>query len=282
MKLLLVALCVVNCWAATAQLDGKRIYYRAEGQGSQALLFIHGWSCNETFFLPQMEEFRKAHRVISIDLPGHGKSDAFPQLSVDLFARAVEAVRVQEKALRPVLVGHSMGAVVARQHGRLFPGVAKGFVFLDGSIFQLPPDEAGRARWSEMIDGLARRFSGSLEKKVRERNVSEFLSNMYTPSTPREFQLMILGQVLQTRPETSEASMRAMTDFKLWDGLVLKQPALAIRAGRQAPAGEEAYLKSLFPNMKYKFWAGVSHFLQLEKPEDTNREITEFLRSQLK
>jgi pimeloyl-ACP methyl ester carboxylesterase len=105
---------------------------------------------------------------------------------------------------------------------------------------------------------------------------------MYSPATPREFQLMVLGQVLQTKPESSEGSMRAMADLSLWDGLILQQPTLAIRAGRQAPPGEEAFLRSLFPHLRYKFWEGVSHFLQLEKPEDTNREITEFLRSLVK
>lgn len=278
MKLLGLWLMVMTLEAATARLDGRQIHYRVEGQGKSTLVFIHGWSCNETFFLPQVEEFRKTHRVIAIDLPGHGKSEAFPQLSVPLFARAVEAVRAQEKATMPVLVGHSLGAVVARQYGRMFPGVAKGFVFLDGAIYQLPADEAGRARWSEMIRGLAQRFGPGLEKKVRERNISEFLSNLYTANTPREFQLMILGQVLQTKAETSEGAMRAMADLQLWDGLALRQPTLAIRAGRQAPPGEEAYLRSLFPDLQYRFWEGVSHFLQLEKPEDTNREIKEFLR----
>ncbi len=280
MKTAILLFFASSIWAATAKLDGRGIHYRVEGQGKETLVFIHGWSCNETFFAPQLEEFRKTHRVIALDLPGHGKSDSFPTLSIGLFAQAVESVRAQEKAERVILVGHSMGAIVARQHGRLFPNVAQGFVFLDGSIFQLPPDDAGRQRWSGMIEALAARFSPTVEKKTRERNVSEFLSNMYAPTTPREFQLMILGQVLQTKPETSEGAMRAMGELGLWDNLVLKQPTLAIRAGRQGPPGEEPYLRSLFPRLQYKFWSGVSHFLQLEKPEDTNRAIAEFLRSQ--
>jgi pimeloyl-ACP methyl ester carboxylesterase len=278
-RVLLVFLIASRVWGATADLEGRKIFYRAAGQGKETLLFIHGWSCNETFFLPQMEEFRKSYRVISLDLPGHGKSDLFPSLSMDLFARAVEAVRLRERGARPVLIGHSLGAAVARQHGRLYPGVAKAFVFLDGSIFQLPPDEAGRERWKQMIDGLAARFSGSLDKAVRERNVSEFLGNLYADDTPREFRVMVLGQVLRTKPETSEGAMRAMAQLELWDELKLEQPALALRAGRQAPPGEEAYLKRLFPNLRYQFRPGVSHFLQLEKPEETNAVLQEFLRS---
>lgn len=241
------------------------------------LFLIHGWSCNETFWLPQREEFRKSYRAISIDLPGHGKSEEFPQYSMELFARAVEAVRVKEQAVQIVLVGHSMGAVVAREYAKKHSSKVRAFVFIDGSIFRLPPEEAGRERWRQMMEGLAARFSPALEKVVRERNISEFLSNMYAPETPREFQLMVLNQVLRTKAETAEGAFRAMADLRLWDDAALRQPALFLRAGRQEPPGESEYLQELFPGLSYKYLAGVSHFLHLEKPELVNKEVLSFL-----
>ena len=272
-------LCASTLLAETVLVDGKKIFYRAEGNGKETILFIHGWSCNETFFLPQREGLSKSYRVIALDLPGHGKSESFDRYSIDLFVRAVEAVRVKENAGRPWLVAHSMGAVVAREFGKKNPGLARGFVFVDGSIFRLPPDEAGRERWKQMMENLAQRFSPALEKQVRERNVSEFLGNLYADATPTEFRLMILGQILQTRPTTSEGAFRALADLKLWDDAALAQPVLFLRAGRQAPPGEEQYLRGLFPQLRYKFVPGVSHFLQLERPDEVTRDIAEFLRS---
>ena len=76
-----------------AKLDGARIHYQSYGKGSEALVFIHGWTCNLDYWRDQVPDFAKRNRVIAIDLPGHGQSDK-PQVaySMDLFARAVDAV----------------------------------------------------------------------------------------------------------------------------------------------------------------------------------------------
>ena len=56
-----------------------------------------------------MPVFEENYRVITIDLPGHGKSEFLKSgtLTMDLFARAIEAVRVEVKADKIALVGHS-------------------------------------------------------------------------------------------------------------------------------------------------------------------------------
>src|SRR4029450_4289348 len=91
-------------------LDGARIHYVNYGKGGEALVLIHGWTCNLDNWRDQFPDFAKRNRVIAIDLPGHGQSDK-PQLSytMDLFARAVDAVLQDAKVKRAVLVGHSMG-----------------------------------------------------------------------------------------------------------------------------------------------------------------------------
>ncbi|MDX2266830.1 MAG: alpha/beta hydrolase [Bryobacter sp.] len=279
MKLWLFGLCAGMLVAATVDLEGRKIHYTAEGQGREELLLIHGWSGNESFWLPQREAWRGKYRVVTLDLPGHGKSGMFETYSMELFVKAVEAVRAKEKLARPVLVGHSLGAIVAREHGKKYPGVARAFVFVDGSIFRLPPDEAGKDRWRQMMEGLSERFSPRLEKAVGERNVSEFLSNLYAESTPREFQLMVLGEILKTPPPVRTAAFRSMADLRLWDEAKLEQPALFLRAGKREPPGEEDYLRELFPHLVYDFVPGVSHFLQLEKPELVNEKIEKFLGS---
>jgi pimeloyl-ACP methyl ester carboxylesterase len=263
--------------AAETQLQGRPIHYTVKGAGPNTLLFIHGWSCNETFFAPQVDDFSAQYRTITIDLPGHGKSGTYTPLTMDLFADAVEAVRKAVKSDKLVLVGHSMGAAVARQYLRRYPGHATALVFLDGSIFQLPPDDAGKTRWSQMITGLAERFSPNQPKEVRERNVSAFLANLYPDSTPREFRMMILRQVLETKPETIEGAMRSMADLNLWREDKFDLPLLALRAGKQPPPGEDIYLKQLFPRVEYKFLPETSHFLQLEKPKEVDALLRAFL-----
>ena len=50
--------------------DGVSIVYTVSGEGSPALVFIHGWMCDQTFWAAQVEEFSQTNTVIMIDLPG--------------------------------------------------------------------------------------------------------------------------------------------------------------------------------------------------------------------
>jgi pimeloyl-ACP methyl ester carboxylesterase len=50
--------------------------FDSAGEGSPHLLFLHGWCGDRSFFAPQFDHFSSTHRVVSVDLPGHGKSRA--------------------------------------------------------------------------------------------------------------------------------------------------------------------------------------------------------------
>ena len=117
------------------RLDGVRIHYVNYGKGDEALVLIHGWTCNLDNWRDQFADFAKRNRVIAMDLPGHGQSDK-PQVtySMDYFARAVDAVMRDAKVKRAVLVGHSMGTPVARQFYRKYPGKTLAIVIVDGSL----------------------------------------------------------------------------------------------------------------------------------------------------
>jgi pimeloyl-ACP methyl ester carboxylesterase len=60
---------------ATIVHKGVKLVYDDQGAGEPASVFIHGWTCDRSFFAPQAEHFARQHRVISLDLRGHGESD---------------------------------------------------------------------------------------------------------------------------------------------------------------------------------------------------------------
>jgi pimeloyl-ACP methyl ester carboxylesterase len=280
MRLLLTLLLLAAAiHADSISVNGKKLFYVTKGNGANTLILIHGWACDHTFLDPQLEEFSKTHRVISIDLPGHGKSEVPTKANMESYVAAIEAIRTNTKSSQIVLVGHSLGALIAKEYARLNPKQSKGLVLLDGAIFQLPPGEADRARWAEGITRMAHGFGPAIEKQVRERSISVFLSNLYTDETPRELRMSILSKVLATGPETAEAAMLSMTDMKLWSDERLDLPVLALRAGRQQPPNEDLFLKTLFPQLQYKFLPGMSHFLMLEQPARVNTEIRSFLKA---
>src|ERR1700730_13014960 len=118
-----------------AKLDGIRVHYKSLDDGETALVFIHGWTCNLTFWRMQVPAFEGKIRMILIDLPGHGQSD-MPEINytMDLFARSVDAVLRDAGVEKAVLIGHSMGTPVARQFCRLFPKKIVALVAVDGPL----------------------------------------------------------------------------------------------------------------------------------------------------
>src|SRR6266404_9905896 len=99
-----------------AKLDGSRVRYQSHGRGTKAIVLIHGWTCDASFWDRSVPALSAKYRVIAVDLPGHGGSDK-PEIAYtqQLFARAVDAVMEKAGVSRAVLMGHSMGAPVARQ-----------------------------------------------------------------------------------------------------------------------------------------------------------------------
>ena len=78
--------------ARKADFQGIPVHYESYGNGHDALVFIHGWTCDLTFWRRQEPIYTK-RRSILIDLPGHGQSGkphiAYP---MELFAQSVDAV----------------------------------------------------------------------------------------------------------------------------------------------------------------------------------------------
>src|SRR5438552_8119945 len=108
---------------SAASVDGARVQWTSEGTGGQTVIFVHGWTCDATSWNAQAPVMSQKYRVITLDLPGHGKSGSptSGKLSMELFARAVEAVRNEANVDRVVLVGHSMGTPVIRQYALMYP-----------------------------------------------------------------------------------------------------------------------------------------------------------------
>jgi pimeloyl-ACP methyl ester carboxylesterase len=62
----------------TITRNGIRLAFEDRGVAKPAFVFVHGWRCDRSFFAPQAEHFARRHRVISVDLRGHGESEKPP------------------------------------------------------------------------------------------------------------------------------------------------------------------------------------------------------------
>jgi pimeloyl-ACP methyl ester carboxylesterase len=107
--------------------DGTSIASQALGEGSPALVFVHGWSCDRTYWAGQLQPFSRDFRLVAVDLGGHGESglerDAW---TIPAFGEDVAAVVEKLRLDRVVLVGHSMGGDVILEAARRLPGPRRG------------------------------------------------------------------------------------------------------------------------------------------------------------
>jgi len=109
--------------AVAANVDGANVHWTSAGSGPNTVIFVHGWTCDESSWSAQVPALTGKYRVITLDLPGHGKSaaPAGGKFSMENFARAVEAVRAEAGVDHVVVVGHSMGTPVIREYQLLYP-----------------------------------------------------------------------------------------------------------------------------------------------------------------
>ena len=93
--LILLAAAVVSA----ATVDGISLHSFSHGTGPKTVILVHGWTCDDTTWEAQVPALAKQYRVITLDLPGHGKSGSpkDEMFSMELFAKAVEAVRSEAK-----------------------------------------------------------------------------------------------------------------------------------------------------------------------------------------
>lgn len=264
-----------------AKLDGLRIHYKSYGKGKEALVFIHGWTCDLTFWRMQAPVYEK-RRSLLMDLPGHGASDK-PEIAYtqDLFARAVEAVMRDAGVQKAVLVGHSMGTPVALTFLKRYPEKLSGLVIVDGFIPQPPKDDAERQKIAEQSAAMLKIYRAPDYQTPLTRMIDSMSSPQHTPATLRDD---IRTKMLTTPQHVIVSALEGM--FALADsGLPqlkerrFEMPAIAIFAKREkGRPGYEAYLRSLFPNLRgYQEWEGVGHFLMMEQPEKFNAALLEFL-----
>lgn len=102
--------------------DGVEIVYEIAGEGEPALVFVHGWSCDRSYWREQFDYFSTRHRVVSVDLAGHGESGRErTDWSMSAFGADVRAVVEKAGLAKVVLVGHSMGGPVILEAARLMP-----------------------------------------------------------------------------------------------------------------------------------------------------------------
>ena len=249
------------------ELDGAKVHYTNYGKGETALFFVHGWACDETVWQEQAPVLAEKMRVITVDLPGHGQSDK-PHVpyTMDLYARAIDAVLRDANVSSVVLVGHSNGVPVIRQFYRHFPKKVRALLIVEGGLRPFV-DAAGMEK-----------FIGPLRGDNYAEAAGKFIDGMTQPIKDAKLRDRIKALMLRTPQYVAISEFEGTADPALWKPDKIDVPVLMILAKQPVWTAEyEQFARSLAPNLDYQVWENVSHFVMTEKPREFNAALLAFL-----
>jgi pimeloyl-ACP methyl ester carboxylesterase len=255
----------------TALIDGTRIAYTLTGRGPTIVL-LHGWMCNRSFWKEQVRLLSENYQVMALDFRGHGGS-AVPADDYSI-QRLVEDVHRLSKSLaidQLILVGHSMGGMVAQQFCIEHPQRVLALIL----VTTIAADVDDRL--------ISKRIATEACQAGFRTAFLQYFDGWFGQETAPEVKLWVRDQMLRTPEVVGLSLVASYQHFDLRTFLPsICIPTLVICGGSDASAvpNESRALVDLIPGAEMLFLEGCGHFPMLEMPQTFNQAIADFLSAQ--
>ncbi len=243
------------------------IAYSLEGSGDKAVVFVHGWSCDRSYWDLQVPYFAENYTVVAVDLPGHGESRYNrEEWSMEAFGEDVAAVVEGLDLRNVVLVGHSMGGSVILTAAKNLGNRVVGLVGVD--TFQ---DFESAIPEEDELDAFIQPFQDNFVEATRN-----FVRNMFYPTADSLLVAQIANDMSAAPLEVALGSFKGLFAFNPIP--VLEQIAVPIYGinSDMYPVNVEAGKRHTIA-FEILFMEGCGHFLHQEDPETFNRMLEEIL-----
>ena len=255
--------------------DGVALFYEQAGEGDPSILLVHGWCCDHTYFAPQFEHFAsRGHRAVAVDLRGHGRSDKPQQdYTMRLFADDLAWICDRIGAEKPLVVGHSMGGIVAFDLAARYPDLPSAVVMLDAAVILPAGVRPAILGFLEMLRGPG----------YREALRGYVANSLFIPTDDQERKERVLEGMSSAPQHVVVSAFEGLRDYNPTEATGgLAMPAVYIAADELQPRSDMARFHELAPQVLYGKTVGSGHFCQLEVPEQVNAMIERFLAISLR
>lgn len=246
----------------TRSTDGSDIYYEVTGDADTALVFVHGWMGNVRWWDAQRDAFASTHRVVALDLAGHGQSTRERTTwSAEAYAADIVAVVRAVAAPRVVLVGHSMSGAyvvaacpeVERLVGVILVDTLKDLDALPSWEQAAPMLDSYRADYAKAVTELLPRY-------------------LFAPGTPPAVAQRLTREFLTVDGDTAARLLEPLYRFDLRAACRhVRVPVRGIASDAQPLAleGNRKYLA----DYAYVTIPGCGHYPMLEAPDAFNAAL---------
>jgi pimeloyl-ACP methyl ester carboxylesterase len=272
-----ILLCVSAC-ASTARpvleaenaalaSDGVSLRYRVAGRDEPepTIVLVHGFGGDTTFWDEQIDHLSKEHRVVALDLAGHGKSgtDRMTGWTMEAFGDDIRSVCDEIGAEKVILVGHSMGGPAILEAARLMPE----------RVVMLIPVETFHDVEKKLTDEQVKQILAPWKSDYKTNVDQMARKNLFTPNADKAVVDRVTAHMQAMRPDIAYAMISEMMRYdaaKRMDGLTV--PIRCINSSALQPTNVEAARRHA-KDFQLKTMAGVGHFPMLEAPAELDKLI---------
>ena len=251
---------------SVASADGVMIHYEVVGQGEPALIFVHGWSCDRSYWKNQVDEFAETYKVVTVDMGGHGGSGLGREdWTLPAFGADVAAVVKKLNPGKVVLIGHSMAGAVNIHAAQQLPGRVIGLIGADTYHeldVALSPEQV-----AEMTAPFRADFAGTMNGFVR---------GMFAENSDSALVDWVAADMSAAPPEVAISTLENYISSNA--RAILEEVRLPIRAinADKWPTDLENNRKHA-ASFEIKLMPGIGHFVMQEDPVTFNRLLHETL-----
>ena len=241
-------------------------YFLHEGGSAlkPSLVLIHGAGGDHLFWPPEIRRLPD-YRVITLDLPGHGKTDGPGCQSIEDYARYVAKFVDASGLFRAVFIGHAMGGAISLALAHDYPDRVAGIGLIStGASLPIP---------SSVIENAANQSTLLLAiKSLHEMSIG--------PQTSHNLSEINFKRLSETRQSLLLGDLLACDRFNMVDCLGdIRSPALVVcgTGDRLTPIRFSETLSSQIPGAALQTVEGAGHMLILEQPDRLAKLISVFL-----
>jgi pimeloyl-ACP methyl ester carboxylesterase len=246
--------------------DGTPISFEVSGSGEPALVFVHGWCCDSRYWRAQVPHFSESHRVVVLDLAGHGNSGlSRKRYTMYSFGEDVKAVMKAAGIRTAILIGHSMGGSVIAEAARLIPNQVIGLIGID--TLENIEYRMTREEFKKMIAPMKKDFRTGSQQFVKE---------MISDQTDAQLREWILSDISAAPSAVALSALNEMMRqyitgdaARVFEGVPV--PVITVN-GDLWPINYEANRRHMF-SYNAIVLEKADHFLMMNRSDDFNHAL---------
>ncbi|MEN9539691.1 MAG: hypothetical protein RLZZ126_1926 [Pseudomonadota bacterium] len=252
------------------------------GSGGTTVFLLHGVGGSHQSWDATLPVLAGAgYKVVAWDAPGYGQSVATGPLSMQVFAQMALGLIASVGTERNVIVGHSMGGMIAQEAMALNAALRGPSVGVHGLVLFATSAAFGKPGGDWQKQFLQSRFAALDAGLGMEGLAKVLVGGMLALSTPDSVRDRAMQTMVQVSEQTYRQALAAIVSFNRLHHLpsiAVPTLCLACHQDKTAPPDMMEKMASLIPGGRYECIAQAGHLGNLEQPEAFHAALLKFLR----